>query len=105
MAKSPNKKTTLHRFKAVEWIFMNLPFVCYLALLVIFYIANAHSVEKDLRRIEVLKREVKDSEWQYMSLRKEIMYGSTPTQMEERVKEMGIEMVEEVPDRLIVKEP
>ena len=84
---------------------MNLPFVCYLALLVIFYIANAHSVEKDLRRIEVLKREVKDSEWQYMSLRKEIMYGSTPTQMEERVKEMGIEMAEEVPDRLIVKEP
>lgn len=84
---------------------MNLLFVCYLVFLGILYIANAHGVENDLRRIEALKRQVKDTEWQHMTLRKEVMYGSTPTQMANKVKEMGIEMTEEVPHKLNVKEP
>jgi cell division protein FtsL len=105
MAKSQNKKTTTHRFKAVEWIFMNLLFVCYCVLLCIFYISNQLSVENDLRRIEVLKREVKDAEWQYMALRKDVMYGSTPTQMAAKVKDIGIEMNDAVPQKLIVKAP
>lgn len=84
---------------------MNLMFVCYCVLLCIVYISNGHSVENDLRRIEVLKREVKDAEWQYMTLRKEVMYGSTPTQMATKVKDLGIEINDAVPEKLTVKAP
>ena len=104
-AKSPNKKTTLHRFRAVEWIFMNLPFVCYLAILALLYIANAHNVDQKLRKIELLKQEVKDTEWHYLNMQKHVMHGSTPTQMESKVKDQGIKMTDDVPDKLTIKTP
>ena len=69
MSKILNKKTTLYRFKGIEWIFMNLPFVCYLALLGIVYIYNVHTTEKNLRRIEALEKVVKNTESQYMNLK------------------------------------
>jgi len=74
MSEILNKKTTLYRFKGIEWIFMNLPFVCYLALLGIVYIYNVHNTEKNLRRIEALEKVVKNTESQYMNLKQEVMY-------------------------------
>lgn len=97
MTKSRNKKTTHYRFKGVEWIFMNLPFVCYLALLGALYIFNAHGVEKDLRKIEVLKTEVNDARWRYMNVKQEVMYGSTQSQIQEKVAELNLQPISEVP--------
>jgi len=90
MASFQDKKATLFRLKWVEWIFVNLPFVCYLALLGIVYISNAHSTEKAVRRIEDLKKEVKDTKWRAMNLRQEVMHGSIQSQIEKRVENTGI---------------
>jgi hypothetical protein len=90
MTSFQDKKTTLFRLKWVEWIFVNLPFVCYLVLLGVIYISNAHASEKALRRIETLKQEVKDTKWHYMNLQQQLEYGSIQSQIEEKVEGLGL---------------
>lgn len=90
MTSFQDKKATLFRLKWVEWIFVNLPFVCYLVLLGVIYISNAHASEKALRKIETLKQEVKDTKWHYMNLQQQLEYGSIQSQIEEKVEEKGL---------------
>jgi len=85
-----DKKTTFFRLKWVEWIFVNLPFVCYLVLLGVIYISNAHASEKAVRKIEALKQEVKDTKWRATNLRQEVMHGSIQSQIEEKVEKIGL---------------
>jgi hypothetical protein len=90
MTSFQDKKTTIFRLKWVEWIFVNLPFVCYLVLLGVIYISNAHASEKALRRIEALKVEVKDTKWHYMNLQQQLEYGGIQSQIEEKVEHLGL---------------
>ncbi|KXK39910.1 MAG: hypothetical protein J5I52_04965 [Saprospiraceae bacterium] len=90
MANFQDKKATLFRLKWVEWIFVNLPFVCYLVLLGVIYISNAHASEKAVRRTEALKQEVKDIKWRAMNLKQEVMQGSIQSQIERQVKDSGL---------------
>jgi hypothetical protein len=90
MTSFQDKKATLFRLKWVEWIFVNLPFVCYLALLGVIYISNAHASEKAVRKIEVLKDEVKSKRWRAMEVRQEVMRGSIQSQIEQAVQGSGL---------------
>ncbi|MBK9149809.1 MAG: hypothetical protein IPM26_01970 [Saprospiraceae bacterium] len=101
MTSSQDKKTTFFRLKWVEWIFVNLPFVCYLALLGVIYISNAHASEKALRRIETLKQEVKDIKWRYVNLRQELMYSSTQSQIEKKVEDEGLGPLTKPPVKIV----
>jgi hypothetical protein len=90
MSSIQDKKATLFRLKWVEWIFVNLPFVCYLVVLGVIYISNAHATEKAVRRIESLKMEVKDTKWRCMNLKQELMHGNIQSQIEAQVKDLGL---------------
>lgn len=100
MTTTQNKKAALFRFKGMEWVFVNLPYVCFLSILVVLYIANSHAAEHNLRKIESLKKEVKDAEWKYMNIQKEIMYGSTQTQIEKKVESSGLKMGDKLPQKI-----
>jgi len=104
MANLQDKKATLFRLKWVEWIFVNLPFVCYLALLGVIYISNAHASEKALRKIETLKQEVKDTKWRYMNLQQQLEYGSIQSQIESKVEPLGLVPNKKPPIKIVVKE-
>lgn len=90
MASFQDKKATLFRLKWVEWIFVNLPFVCYLALLGVIYISNAHASEKSVRKIEALKKEVNETKWRAINLRQEVMHGSIQSQIERKIEGTGL---------------
>ena len=64
MTSFQDKKATLFRLKWVEWIFVNLPFVCYLALL--------------------------GTKWRAMNLKQEVMHGSIQSQIESKVEGSGL---------------
>lgn len=100
--KTTTTTTTTIRTKWVEWVFINLPFVCYLALLGVFYIYNAHSSERSLRRISALKKEVMDERWLYMTLKQELMYGSTQTQLAKNLEEKQIKPLGKLPKKLTI---
>ncbi len=101
MASFQDKKATLFRLKWVEWIFVNLPFVCYLVLLGVVYISNAHATEKSVRRIESLKQEVKDTKWRAMNLKQEVMHGSIQSQIEKKVEGSGLLPLTEPPFKIV----
>ncbi|MEE9437547.1 MAG: FtsL-like putative cell division protein [Saprospiraceae bacterium] len=79
---------------------MNLPFVCYLALLCVVYIFNINGVEKKLRKIEVLRSEVKDANWRYMDIKQGVMYGSTQSQIEKKVAGLNLKPIRKAPFRI-----
>lgn len=81
---------------------MNLPFVCYLALLGIVYIYNVHTTEKNLRRIEALEKVVKDTESKYMNLRQEVLHGSRQSQMEDKVASLDLKYTGQLPKKIKV---
>lgn len=105
MSDIQNKKTTTFiRSKWAEWVYVNLPFVCYLAFLAVIYIFNAHSSERSLRKMDAMKQEVKDYRWQYMNLKQELMYGSTQSQLTDNLKELELQPLATSPKKLKIKD-
>jgi hypothetical protein len=78
--KKDNKQTTHTGF-----VFQNLPFLALLGLFSILYIANSHYAEKQIRKINSLKKEVEELRWEYNSIQSDIQYSSTYTQLRSRV--------------------
>jgi hypothetical protein len=100
--KKTTSTTTISRTKWVEWVFINLPFVCYLAFLGVLYIYVAHASERSLRRISTLKKEVMDERWLYMNLKQELMYGSTQSQLAKNLEEKNIKPLKQLPKKLSI---
>lgn len=100
MAKSKNKKTTNLQFKGIDMLYSNFPFICFLAVLGVLYIANAHSAEKKARKIQAINAELQEARWQYESIRHDLIYRSTQSQLVERIKEQELEISEIVPKKI-----
>ncbi|MEZ4910444.1 MAG: FtsL-like putative cell division protein [Saprospiraceae bacterium] len=103
MTSFQNKKATLFNLRSVEWIFFNLPFVCYLALLGVVYISNAHAYEKAQRKIVTLKEEVKQTKWRAMNLQQDVMHGSIQSQVEKKVEGTGLVPMNEPPLKIVAE--
>lgn len=71
-------------------MFKHLPFVYFIAALAILYIANAHMAERNLRYIQVLKTDVQEARWKYISAKSDLMYNTTQSQMEQKVKSINL---------------
>lgn len=105
MSDIQNKKTTtIIRSRWAEYIYVNLPFVCYLALLAVVYIFNSHASERSLRKMHAIEKEVKDYRWQYMNLKQELMYGSTQSQLTDNLKELELQPLGTMPKKLVIED-
>lgn len=80
-----------------------IPFLVFLAVLGILYIANRHMAEKNVRRIDALSRDVKVMSWEYKTLKAELMQRSTQTEVARRVDSMGLKELTEPPKKLVVE--
>ncbi|HMO40086.1 MAG TPA: FtsL-like putative cell division protein [Saprospiraceae bacterium] len=89
-------------FWSSELILRNLPFILFLGFLGIVYIANAHYAERNVRKIQVLQRDIKELRWYYMSLESEIMYNSKRSEMIRKVKDDNLRPLNETPRRIVV---
>lgn len=85
------------KFSAALMMFKQLPFVYFLAILALLYIANAHCAERKLRRIEITKKELKELRWKYITANADLMYSSTESYVERRVRPADIEVSEVKP--------
>lgn len=55
------------------WLFDNFSFLIYLCVLGITYIANAHYAEKNVRKIQLMQREIKELKWEYTEVKSRTM--------------------------------
>ncbi|RVU00091.1 hypothetical protein EOD41_14110 [Mucilaginibacter limnophilus] len=81
-----------------------LPFVLYVALLCMIYIANGHLATKTMRDIDKLNKEVKELTWDYKSAKAELAYKSTLTEIVKRTDTLGIHAPVEPPQKITIKE-
>lgn len=79
-----------------------LPFIIYLALLGMIYIANRHFAEKNIRSIDKLSKEVKELSWDYKTLKADLMLKSTQTEVAKQVDTLGLREPVEPPKKIVV---
>jgi hypothetical protein len=81
-----------------------LPFVLFLALLGMIYIANRHLAEKNIRDIDKISKEVKELSWDYKTTKAELAYKSTLTEVAKRADTLGIKESVQPPQKIMAEE-
>lgn len=86
-----------------QLITRNLPFLLFLAVLALVYIANSHLAEKKVRRINKLSKEIKELKWEYLSVKSELMFRSKLSEVSKAVEPLGLQELNAPPQRIEVK--
>lgn len=81
-----------------------LPFLIFLCVLVMIYIANSHMAVKNIRNIDKLSKEVKELSWEYKSLKADLMFKSKLTEVAKKVDTLGIKELIEPPKKIIIND-
>lgn len=77
-----------------------LPFILFLALLGMIYIANRNLAEQSIRDIDKISKQVKELSWEYKTSKAELAYKSTLTQVAKRADTLGIAESVQPPQKL-----
>ena len=80
-----------------------LPYLVFLCVLGMIYIANSHMAVKNIRDIDRISKEVKELSWEYKSLKADLMFKSKMTEVAKKVDTLGLEELVEPPKKIIVQ--
>ena len=81
-----------------------LPFVLFLALLGMIYIANRNVAEKNIRDIDKITKEVKELSWDYKTTKAELAFKSTLSEVAKRADTLGLKESVQPPHKLNAEE-
>ena len=73
-----------------RWIVINIPFFLFLAVLAIVYIYNGHYADNTVRSINKVNRELKELQYEYKTLKSEVMFRSKPSELVKAVEPLGL---------------
>lgn len=73
-----------------ESVIGNLPFLIFIAMLALIYIANTYYAEKTVKEIEKIKVELKELRFQYTITKSTLMYYSKQTEIARRALKFGL---------------
>ena len=79
-----------------------LPFIIFLCVLVMIYIANSHMAMKNIRSIDKLNKEVKVLNWEFKSFKADLMFKSKLTEVAAKVDTLGLKELIEPPKKLVI---
>ena len=79
-----------------------LPFLIFLSVLCMLYIANSHMAVSNIRNIDKLNKEVKELSWEYKSLKADLMFKSKLTEVAKQVDTLGIKELTEPPKKIVI---
>lgn len=80
-----------------------LPYLIFLCVLGMIYIANSHMAVKNIREIDKLSKEVKEQSWEYKSLKADLMFKSKMTEVAQKVDTLGLKELIEPPKKIVVE--
>ena len=81
-----------------------VPYVLYVAVVLIFYIGNTHYAERTVRQIDKVKTEVEDLRADYTTLKADLMFSSKQSEVAKKAASLGIEESSQPPYKIIIKE-
>ena len=83
-----------------QWMLRQLPFFLFLSLLAILYIANGHYADQVIRKINITQSEIKELQFNYKTLKSELMFKSGEEQMIQAATPLQLKVNDELPYRL-----
>ncbi|HET9055801.1 MAG TPA: FtsL-like putative cell division protein [Chitinophagaceae bacterium] len=84
-----------------QWIAKNISFFLYLTLLALIYISNGHYADKMIRDINKTGRQLKELEYEYKTVKGEIMFRSKQSELAKAVEPIGLKESKEPPVILV----
>ncbi|MEN9697474.1 MAG: hypothetical protein RLZ56_895 [Bacteroidota bacterium] len=99
----PEKQAPKNAIKSIlnyQWIVMNIPFFLFLAFLAILYIANGHFADKTIRQINATQKELKELQFEYKTIKAELMKRSRAIEIQDAVAPYGLMVAKEMPMRI-----
>lgn len=85
-------------------IVKNMPYLIFLALLAILYIANNNHAIGLVREIDAKKKELKQMRWRYMDLQSRLMYQTSESQLKLKTEALGLKPLKEPAFEIRVKQ-
>jgi hypothetical protein len=73
-----------------QWIVKNFPFFLFLSALAVLYIYNGHYADKTIRDINKVGRELKELQWEYKTVKSELMFRSKQSEIVKSVEPLGL---------------
>lgn len=80
-----------------QWIVKNIPFFLFLAALAILYIYNGHYSDKTIKNISKTNKEVKELQYEYKTLKSEVMLRSKQSELAKAVEPLGLKELTDPP--------
>lgn len=95
------EKSNLARMIRYQWILRNIPFFLFLALLAVIYIYNGHYADRVVRDIGKTGRELQELQYEFKSLKSELMFRSKQSELAKAVEPFGLKPLSSPPLILI----
>jgi hypothetical protein len=80
-----------------QWIVKNVPFFLFLSALAVLYIFNGHYSDKTIKDINKTAKEVRELEFEYKSLKSEVMFRSKQSELARAVEPLGLKELTQPP--------
>ena len=85
-----DRKRKLKRLLRYQWIVKNLPYFLFLTGLAVIYIYNGHYADKVVRNIGKTSNELKELQYEYKTLKSEVMFRSKQSELARAVEPFGL---------------
>jgi hypothetical protein len=83
-------KKDWRRIFSYKWIVKNLPFFLFLSVLAVVYIYNGHYADKTIRNINKVQNDLKELQFEYKTLKSEVMFRSKQSELAKAVAPLGL---------------
>lgn len=106
-AKAPAKPSAFSNWLAQnmskESALSILPFLFFLTVLGMLYIANKHYAEKNIRQIEKINKELKELKWEHLTAKSILMSKSKQSEVAKITKIFGLNEAVAPPTKIVVE--
>lgn len=83
------------------YLFDNMPFIFYCALLGVMYIANSHYAVRTVKEVKIIQEELKRISWESNSRKSTLMFESMQANVAKKVQHLGLrELQREQPKKI-----
>ena len=100
--KERDLKLDWKKYLNYQSIVKQVPFFLFLACLAVFYIYNGHYADKAIRNINRTAKEVKELQYEYKTIKSEVMFRSQQSELAKAVAPLGLKEMTASP--VILKE-
>jgi len=84
-----------------RWVMKNITFFLFLAALAVIYIYNGHYADKISRDINRTNKELKELQYEYKTLKSEVMFRSKQSELARAVDPFGLKQLTQPPYILV----